>query len=186
MRGGSGRQASRAAARRSPRALPTPRHPAPLPHPRPLQRSNPYAEELKATAKYIAQRGRGILASDESNATTGKRLESVGVENTPDNRRDWRQLLYTAPGLGQYISGAIMFDGEGGWEVCVGGGGGGPGAGRVRLRAARAVGWEQQQRGHAAAAPCAAGCERPTRPPPTHPPTHHPPDWCRDALPKGA
>ncbi|PRW59176.1 fructose-1,6-bisphosphate aldolase [Chlorella sorokiniana] len=72
--------------------------------------ANPYAEELKATAKYIATRGKGILASDESNATTGKRLESVGVENTEDNRRDWRQLLYTAPGLGQYISGAIMFE----------------------------------------------------------------------------
>lgn len=89
------------------------------------QTSNPFAEELQQTAKYIAQRGRGILASDESNATTGarrrrmfacrgsppcvawltlprpaagKRLESVGVENTEDNRRDWRQLLYTAPG----------------------------------------------------------------------------------------
>jgi fructose-bisphosphate aldolase class 1 len=74
------------------------------------QTSNPFAEELKQTAKYIAQRGRGILASDESNATTGKRLESVGVENTEENRRDWRQLLYTAPGLGQYISGAIMFE----------------------------------------------------------------------------
>ncbi|KAI7840511.1 hypothetical protein COHA_005810 [Chlorella ohadii] len=72
--------------------------------------ANPFAEELKATAKYIATRGKGILASDESNATTGKRLESVGVENTEDNRRDWRQLLYTAPGLGQYISGAIMFE----------------------------------------------------------------------------
>ena len=42
--------------------------------------------------------------------TTGKRLGSVGIENTEDNRRDWRQLLYTAPGLGQYISGCIMFE----------------------------------------------------------------------------
>ncbi|GAB4816635.1 hypothetical protein N2152v2_003681 [Parachlorella kessleri] len=74
------------------------------------QKSNPYAEELKDTAKYIAQRGKGILASDESNATTGKRLEAVGVENSEDNRRAWRQLLYTAPGLGQYVSGAIMFE----------------------------------------------------------------------------
>ena len=72
--------------------------------------TNPFEAELKATAKYIATRGRGILASDESNATTGKRLESVGVENTEDNRRAWRQLLYSAPGLGQYISGAIMFE----------------------------------------------------------------------------
>jgi len=72
--------------------------------------NNPFLEELRATAKYISGRGKGILASDESNATTGKRLESVGVENTEDNRRDWRQLLYTAPGLGQYISGCIMFE----------------------------------------------------------------------------
>ncbi|KAG2495113.1 hypothetical protein HYH03_006723 [Edaphochlamys debaryana] len=71
---------------------------------------SPFAEELKKTAAYISQKGKGILASDESNATTGKRLESVGVENTETNRRDWRQLLYTAPGLGQYISGAIMFE----------------------------------------------------------------------------
>jgi hypothetical protein len=49
-------------------------------------------EELRATAKYIAQRGRGILASDESNATTGKRLDTIGVENTEDNRR-WGALL---------------------------------------------------------------------------------------------
>ena len=51
-----------------------------------------------------------MQASDESNMTTGKRLGSVGIENTEDNRRDWRQLLYTAPGLGQYISGCIMFE----------------------------------------------------------------------------
>eukprot|EP00967_Tisochrysis_lutea_P087946 scaffold124541_cov23-Tisochrysis_lutea.AAC.2 len=47
---------------------------------------------------FASQRGKGILASDESNATTGKRLDSVGVENTEDNRRAWRELLYTAPG----------------------------------------------------------------------------------------
>jgi hypothetical protein len=41
--------------------------------------SNPFAEEMKLTAKKIAGRGRGILASDESNATTGKRLMSVGA-----------------------------------------------------------------------------------------------------------
>lgn len=46
-----------------------------------------------------------LQASDESNATTNKRLEAVGVEGSEDTRRAWRQLLYTAPGLGQYISG---------------------------------------------------------------------------------
>jgi len=63
-----------------------------------------------ATAKKIASPGRGILASDESNATTGIRLNSVDVENTEDNRRKWRELLYTAPNLGKYISGCIMFE----------------------------------------------------------------------------
>jgi fructose-bisphosphate aldolase, class I len=72
--------------------------------------SNPFAAELKETAKYIAARGKGILASDESNSTTGKRLATVGLENTEDNRRRWRELLYTAPDLGNYISGAIMFE----------------------------------------------------------------------------
>ena len=72
-----------------------------------FEAGNPYAQELRDTAKYIARRGRGILASDESNMTTGKRLATVDVENTPDNRRDWRQVLYTAPGLGNYISGAL-------------------------------------------------------------------------------
>jgi hypothetical protein len=63
-----------------------------------MQSGNPYAEELVATAKYISRRGHGILASDESNATTGKRLATVDIENTEENRRDWRELLYTAPG----------------------------------------------------------------------------------------
>eukprot|EP00898_Chlorokybus_atmophyticus_P007553 jgi/Chlat1/779/Chrsp104S01247 len=75
-----------------------------------FEKSNPFVDELKETAAYIGSAGKGILASDESNATTGKRLATIGMDNTPDNRRDWRELLYTAPGLGQYISGAIMFD----------------------------------------------------------------------------
>ena len=47
---------------------------------------------------------------DESNATCGKRLESIGLENTELNRQTYRELLVTTPGLGQYISGAIMFE----------------------------------------------------------------------------
>lgn len=73
-----------------------------------FETGNPFADELRETAKYISTRGKGILASDESNATTGKRLATVDVENTEDNRRAWRQCLYTAPGLGQYISGAPL------------------------------------------------------------------------------
>jgi fructose-bisphosphate aldolase class I len=69
-----------------------------------------YDEELIKTANTIASKGRGILAMDESNATCGKRLDSIGVENTEENRRAYRELLITAPGLGQYISGAILFE----------------------------------------------------------------------------
>lgn len=75
-----------------------------------FERTNPYAEELKKTANYIARNGKGIMASDESNSTTGKRLAMVDLENTETNRRRWRELLYTAPDLGQYISGCIMFE----------------------------------------------------------------------------
>ena len=58
----------------------------------------------------VASKGRGILAMDESNATCGKRLDSIGVENTEGNRRAYRELLLATPGLGDYISGAIMFE----------------------------------------------------------------------------
>lgn len=60
--------------------------------------------------KKIASPGKGILAMDESNATCGKRLESIGLENTVENRQTYRELLVTTPGLGQYISGAILFE----------------------------------------------------------------------------
>ncbi|MBH0219611.1 fructose-bisphosphate aldolase class I, partial [Listeria monocytogenes] len=62
-----------------------------------------YADELVKTAKTVASPGRGILAMDESNATCGKRLASIGLENTEANRQAYRTLLVSAPGLGQYI-----------------------------------------------------------------------------------
>jgi len=73
-------------------------------------RAGPYEEELMQSAKKIATPGRGILAMDESNATCGKRLDSIGVSNNEDNRRAYRELLVTTPGLGEYISGAILFE----------------------------------------------------------------------------
>ena len=69
-----------------------------------------YAEELKKTASAIASSGKGILAVDESTATVGKRLASIGVENTEDNRKAYRGMLFTTEGLGNYISGAILFE----------------------------------------------------------------------------
>lgn len=69
-----------------------------------------YDAELKETAKKIASAGKGILAMDESNGTCGSRLEGVGVENTEANRRNYRDLLVSTEGLGDYISGAILFE----------------------------------------------------------------------------
>ncbi|GKE36987.1 fructose-bisphosphate aldolase 3, chloroplastic [Tanacetum coccineum] len=73
-------------------------------------RAGSYSEELVKTAKTIASSGRGILVIDESNATCGKRLASIGLENTEANRQAYRQLLLTTPGLGQHISGFILFE----------------------------------------------------------------------------
>ena len=69
-----------------------------------------YKEELKATAKKLATKGKGILAVDESTPTCGKRLAGIGVENTEENRQAYRGMLFTTPGLGKYISGAILFE----------------------------------------------------------------------------
>ncbi|PSD56488.1 hypothetical protein C7G65_18945, partial [Acinetobacter baumannii] len=73
-------------------------------------RATSYADELVKTAKTIASPGRGILAMDESNATCGKRLDSIGLANTEANRQAYRTLLVSVPGLGEYISGAILFE----------------------------------------------------------------------------
>lgn len=60
---------------------------------------NNYKDELMANAKLLSTPGKGILASDESNGTCGKRFEKINVENTEDNRRKYRELLYHAEGL---------------------------------------------------------------------------------------
>ncbi|KAL7166772.1 hypothetical protein ACSBR2_037450 [Camellia fascicularis] len=66
--------------------------------------------EYYLLCKSIASLGRGILAIDESNATCGKRLSSIGLDNTEVNRQAYRHLLLTTPGLGEYSSGAILFE----------------------------------------------------------------------------
>jgi fructose-bisphosphate aldolase class I len=67
-------------------------------------------KELNATAKAMVDGHKGLLAADESTGTIKKRFESVGVEGTENHRRDYRELLFSAKGLGQYISGAILYD----------------------------------------------------------------------------
>jgi len=68
------------------------------------------ANDLRATALAMVAEGKGILAADESTGTAGKRLEAVNIESTDESRRDYRELLFTTPGLGDYISGAILYD----------------------------------------------------------------------------
>ena len=67
-------------------------------------------QSLEAVAKAMVAPGKGILAADESTGTIEKRLKSIQVENTEDNRRAYRDMLFTAKGLGQYISGVILYD----------------------------------------------------------------------------
>ncbi|KAL8140563.1 hypothetical protein V2J09_006584 [Rumex salicifolius] len=69
-----------------------------------------YADELIANAAYIGTPGKGILAADESTGTIGKRFSSINVENVEENRRAYRELLFTTPGAMQYLSGVILFE----------------------------------------------------------------------------
>jgi len=66
--------------------------------------------ELASTARAMVAPGKGILAADESSPTIKKRFDSISVESTEENRRSYRDLLFTAPGAEQYISGVILFD----------------------------------------------------------------------------
>lgn len=68
------------------------------------------AAELVENAKRIAAPGKGILAADESTGTIKKRFDSIKVENTEENRTFYRDLLFSAEGLGKFISGAILFE----------------------------------------------------------------------------
>ena len=67
-------------------------------------------EKLQQTAQGMAAPGRGILAMDESTPTCSKRFEKLGIPCTAEHRRSYRDMLVTTPGLGKYISGAILFD----------------------------------------------------------------------------
>ncbi len=67
--------------------------------------------ELDAIAQKMVADGKGILAADESTGTIQKRFDAIGVQNTEDNRRDYRELMFrTTPAMRDYISGVILFD----------------------------------------------------------------------------
>lgn len=65
---------------------------------------------LAKTAAAMVAKGKGILAADESSGTCEKRFQSVKVDCTEENRRAYRQLLFSTPGVEQYLSGVILFD----------------------------------------------------------------------------
>ena len=65
---------------------------------------------IEEVASYIVSEGKGILAADESNPTCGKRFDSIGVESTEDNRRDYREMLFRSSGMKGNIGGVILFD----------------------------------------------------------------------------
>ncbi len=65
---------------------------------------------LNAIAKAMVAPGKGLLAADESTGTIGNRFTSINVENNEENRRAYRDLLFTTKGVGDHISGVILFD----------------------------------------------------------------------------
>jgi fructose-bisphosphate aldolase, class I len=66
--------------------------------------------ELNATARALVAKNRGILAADESTSTIKKRFDTIKLESTEENRRTYREMLFTAAGAQDYISGVIMYD----------------------------------------------------------------------------
>ena len=67
-------------------------------------------EALNKVADDMVQPGKGILAADESTGTMGKRMEAIGVENSADNRRDYREMRFRAKEAMSYVSGVILYD----------------------------------------------------------------------------
>lgn len=67
-------------------------------------------ETLKTVAEAIVGRQKGILAADESNPTLKKRFEPIKVGSTEENRRRYREILFTADGIERYVGGVILFD----------------------------------------------------------------------------
>ena len=67
-------------------------------------------DAMRETARELVAAGKGILAADESTGTIQKRFDQIGVGSTEENRRAYRQMLFTTPGVGDHISGVILFD----------------------------------------------------------------------------
>jgi fructose-bisphosphate aldolase class I len=68
------------------------------------------ASELNRVANAMVAKGKGILAADESSGTIKKRFDSIKLESTEEHRRSYRELLFTAPGAAEFVSGVILYD----------------------------------------------------------------------------
>ena len=66
--------------------------------------------ELMRVASAMVARGKGILAADESGGTIKKRFDSIKLESTEEHRRSYREMLFTAPGAAESVSGVILYD----------------------------------------------------------------------------
>ena len=66
--------------------------------------------DLERVAAAMVAKDKGLLAADESNTTIAKRLDKIGTESTEEQRRTYRELLFTTPGIAQWISGVILYD----------------------------------------------------------------------------
>ena len=69
-----------------------------------------FHKELETTVRVLTATGKGILAADESTGTIGKRFNSINLENNEENRRAYRELLFTTPGIETNISGVIFYE----------------------------------------------------------------------------
>ena len=66
--------------------------------------------QLESTIAALIAPGKGILAADESLPTIEKRFKAINIPSTEENRRAYREMLFTTRGLGEFISGTILFD----------------------------------------------------------------------------
>ncbi|MGH8259426.1 MAG: class I fructose-bisphosphate aldolase, partial [Steroidobacteraceae bacterium] len=66
--------------------------------------------ELERTARAMVVKGKGLLAADESTGTIKKRFDAIKLESTEEHRRTYREMLFTAPGAAESISGVILYD----------------------------------------------------------------------------
>jgi fructose-bisphosphate aldolase class I len=65
---------------------------------------------LEETTSELVVPGKGLLAEDESFGTLGKRCDALGIESSEENRRAYREMLFTTEGIGEFLSGVILFE----------------------------------------------------------------------------